>query len=275
MTTKGTHPASVQPLAGRVAMVTGGGRGMGRAIACELARSGASVVIGARTESYGLATVEELFAQGHDASLYGGLELSDAASCRGLVEAAIDRHGRLDIVVLCAADVSLGSITDLDDDAFDTMARANLHSAFWFTKAAIPHLAKSGCGRMIYITSCSGNRVTTPVSVPYGATKAAVNALSRGAAHAYGRLGITFNCVEPGLIASDRMRETLSETDALAIAAGFPVPRPGTAEEIARVVAFLAQPESAYINGVEIPVDGGACISALSGLNDVLDAGLT
>jgi 3-oxoacyl-[acyl-carrier protein] reductase len=257
---------------GKIAIVTGGGRGMGRAIVRELAYRGATVVVANRTASFAENTVAELLQEGLKASLYVGLELAQASSCRDLVETTVRRYGRLDILVLCAADATLGSIMDMDDPAFDNMVRCNFYSAFWFTKAAIPHLAATKAGRVIYISSCSGNRVTTPAVVPYGASKAAVNALAWGAAHAYGALGITFNTIDPGLITSDRMLASLSKEQVTKISAGFPVARAGTPEEIARAVAFLATPGSSYITGQQLAVDGGASLASLPSLDNVLDS---
>jgi 3-oxoacyl-[acyl-carrier protein] reductase len=259
-------------LAGKVAIVTGGGRGMGRAIARHLSQMGATIVVAARTASYGEDAVADLIAEGGSASLYAGFELSNAESCRDVIATTVDRHGRLDALVLCAADASLGSVLDMDDQTFDLLVRSNFHSAFWFTKAAVPHLSRSGNGRIVYISSGSGNKVNTPSSVPYGASKAAVNALARGVAHAYSGLGITFNCINPGLIASDRMRSFLTEDAAMAIAAGFPVARPGTPEEIARAVGFLVSPGSSYITGVELCVDGGSSLTSISTLNETMPA---
>ena len=262
-------------LSGKVAIVTGGGRGMGRAIARQLAAEGATIVIGARTASYGEDAVREIADNGGRAALFAGLELASAESCRALVDFAIERYGQLDILVLCAADSTLGSILDLDDESFDRMVRSNFHSAFWFTKAAIPHLAKSAAGRAIYISSGSGNKVNTPISVPYGSSKAALNALVRGAAHAYSSLGITFNCINPGMTSTDRMKSMLDEETANKIARTFPVPRVGTPEDIARAVAFLASPDSSYVTGVELCVDGGSTLGAVSMLDDILPSSAT
>ena len=257
-------------LEGKVAIVTGGGRGMGRSIAAALAAQGATVVIAARTAQYGEATVAEIVAGGGRASLFAGFELAERSSSQKLIGDTVRRHGRLDILVLCAADAPNGALLQMADEDFDQLAKSNFYSLFWFAKDAIPELARSGAGRFISISSCAGNRIHSPGIVPYGATKAAINSMIRGMAIEYGRLGITFNTVDPGLIASDRMY--LPPEMVQGITSSFPIPRIGTCDEIASAVSFLAWPESAYITGHHLVVDGGASLGSVPNLDDSLQS---
>ena len=243
---------------------------MGKSIAAALAAQGATVVIAARTAQYGEQTVAEIAADGGKASLFAGFELAERTSSQKLVADTVKRHGKLDIVVLCAADAPNGAVVQMADEDFDQLAKSNLYSLFWFAKDAIPELAKGGAGRLISISSCAGNRLNTPGIVPYGATKAAINSMIRGLAVEYGRLGITFNTVDPGLIASDRMY--LPPDMVKAITSSFPVPRIGSCDEIASAVVFLAQPESAYITGHHLVVDGGASLGSVPNLDDSLQS---
>ncbi|MDB5988026.1 MAG: family oxidoreductase [Nevskia sp.] len=257
-------------LDGKVAVVTGGGRGIGRAISNALAELGATVVVAVRTAKHGEEVVAEITAKGGKATLFAGLELQQRSSSQRLIADTVKRHGDLDILILCAADAPHGAVLEMSDEDFDVLAKSNFYSTFWFAKDAIPYLAKSKNGRFICISSCAGNRLNTPGIVPYGATKAAVNSLVRGLAVEYARMGITVNTVDPGLIASDRMQSMLSPEMAGAISAGFPVPRPGTPAEVASAVAFLSLPESAYITGTALVVDGGASLGSLPHLDDSL-----
>ncbi|WP_028079113.1 SDR family NAD(P)-dependent oxidoreductase [Solimonas soli] len=256
-------------LEGKIAIVTGGGRGIGKAIARTLSDQGATVVVAVRTAKFGEDVVAEITGKGGKATLYAGFELAERSASKALIDDTVQRHGKLDILVLCAADAPNGAVVEMTDDDFDLMTRSNFYSTFWFAKDAIPHLAKSGTGRMICISSCAGNRLNSPGIVPYGASKAAINSLIRGMAVEYGRLGITFNTVDPGLIASDRMY--LPADMVKVITSSFPVARIGETTEIANAVAFLAAPESSYITGHHLVVDGGASLGSVPNLDDSLN----
>jgi 3-oxoacyl-[acyl-carrier protein] reductase len=251
-------------LEGKIAVVTGGGRGVGRAIAETLAEQGVTVVVAVRTASYGEQAVADIVAKGGKATLFSGLHLSARASCTALIDDTIKRHAAIDILVLCAADAPYCPVVDMGDDDFDELFKTNVYSTFWLTKDSLPHLVKSKGGRIVYISSTAGNGLNSPGIVPYGASKAAVNAFARGVAMEYARTGITCNVINPGLIASDRAQERMSGEQLEMISAAFPVPRPGTSEEIARAVSFLVQPESGYITGTAVVVDGGATLGAVN-----------
>lgn len=259
-----------QQYAGKVVLVTGSGRGMGKAIAVAFAGQGATVVIAARTVKYGEQTVAEIRAGGGQAELVGG-DISDRNAVRKMVEDAVRICGRLDVVVHCAADNAHGRIVDMDDDAYDYLIKSNVNSLFWIAKDAAPHLSGSpDKGRLIYISSGSANRNYIPGLIAYAATKAYMNAFARGLAVEFGPLNILVNVIEPGMIASDRMKGALSDAQAATIAANFPVPRAGQPEEIAAAALFLASPQAAYITGASLLIDGGASMVPLTGLSATL-----
>jgi 3-oxoacyl-[acyl-carrier protein] reductase len=259
-----------QRYTGKVVLVTGGGRGMGRAIADAFAGEGATVVISARTRSYGEAAVAAIVARGGKASLVGG-DISDRAAVKAMFAQAVQEHGRLDVVVHCAADNGHGRIVDMEDEAFDYLVKSNVNSLFWIAKDAAPHLSQApGKGRLIYISSGSANRSFIPGLIAYASTKAFMNAFARGLAVEFGPMNILVNVVEPGMIASDRMKSTVSEAQSTAISAGFPVPRAGEPDEVAAAVLFMASPEASYITGTSLLVDGGASMAPLPGLSKVL-----
>jgi 3-oxoacyl-[acyl-carrier protein] reductase len=249
-----------RPFEGKVAIVTGAGRGIGRAIAARLAAEGAAVVIATRTARYGEEAVASITANGGKASLFA-LDVSDRAAMRALVQDAVERHGRLDIAVHAAADIPFASLLELTDDAFDLCLNSVLKSAFWLTQDAAPQMKRTGGGRLIFISSVAGNRHAVPGLVHYGAAKAALTAFARGAAVELGPLGITVNTVEPGLIASDRMKDMMTEEAAKAISACFPVARVGTPDDVAAAVLSLALPSASWITGTAITVDGGASLT--------------
>ncbi|WP_076593838.1 SDR family NAD(P)-dependent oxidoreductase [Herminiimonas arsenitoxidans] len=256
--------------AGKVVLVTGGGRGMGKAIAVAFAAQGATVVIAARTSKYGEQAVAEIRAAGGKAELVGG-DISERAAVKKMITDAVKICGQLDVIVHCAADNAHGRIVDMEDDAFDYLIKSNVHSLFWIAKDAAPHLSKAADkGRLIYISSGSANRNYIPGLIPYASTKAYMNAFARGLAVEFGSLNILVNVIEPGMIASDRMKSALNEAQTATIAANFPVPRAGLPEEIAAAAVFIASPQAAYITGASLLIDGGASMVPLVGLSATL-----
>src|SRR6202012_312296 len=160
---------------------------------------------------------------------------------RAMIRDAERAFGALDVVVHCAADAAMARVADMSDEMFDTQVHANIHSLFWLAKDTLPLLAEAlGKSRLIYISSGAGNRSFTPGLIPSMASKAYMNAFARGLANEVGRDNVLVNVVEPGLIASDRMREHLDEARADKIAANFPVARVGQPSEIAAAVLYLA-----------------------------------
>lgn len=256
---------------GKVVLVTGAGRGMGRAIALRFAAEGARVVVSARTASRGEETMQLIHAAGGGAVLTVG-DVSDRQAVRNMVEAAAQHYGQLDIVVHCAADNAHGRVTEMSEEAFDTLIRSNVHSLFWLARDAHPLLSKApDAGRLIYISSGSANRSFIPGLIPYMATKAYMNAFARGLAMELGRDRILVNVIEPGMIASDRMMEHLDDDMSMKIARPFPVPRPGTSNEIADAVLFMASTQASYITGTTLLVDGGASMAPLGSLEQALN----
>ena len=257
----------------KVVLVTGAGRGMGRAIALAFAHEGARVVVSARTTSRGEETVALIEAAGGSACLVGG-DVADRIAVKGMIDGGVEAFGGLDILVHCAADTSSGLIVEMADETFDHIVRSNVQALFWLAKDAAPHLSKSADkGRLIFISSGEANRKYTPRLIPYGSTKAFMNAFARGLAVEMGALNILVNVVEPGLIGTDHMHETLGHSLPDTLAANFPVPRVGRPEEIASAVMFLASNEASYITGTSLLVDGGATMVALPKIDASLKQG--
>lgn len=253
---------------GKVALVTGAGRGIGRAIAEAFAAEGARVVVSARTRSYGEAVVAGIRQRGGEAVLTVG-DVGLRTDVRTMVGAAVDSFGALDVLVHCAADAALGKVAEMPDEAFDRQVHANIHSLFWIAKDSLSALSRAADkGRLIYISSGAANRSFTPGLIPYAASKAYMNAFARGLANEVGHQGVLVNVVEPGLILSDRMREHVRDELSAKIATSFPVPRPGLPSEIASAVLFLASPEAGYITGTTLLVDGGATMAPIAEFKD-------
>ena len=166
----------------KVVLITGAGRGMGRAIALEYAKQGAKIVVSARTARYGEETVEQITALGGSACLVGG-DIADRTAIKTMVDGGAEAFGALDIVVHCAADAPHGLIAEMTDDSIDRLVRSNVQSLFWLAKDAAPHLSKAkDKGRLIFISSGEANRKYTPMLIGYGSSKAFMNAFARGLA---------------------------------------------------------------------------------------------
>lgn len=256
----------------KVVLITGAGRGMGRAMALAFGREGAKVVVSARTQSRGEETVKLIEAEGGKACLVGG-DVADRQAVKAMIEGGVEVFGGLDILVHCAADTSHGLIAEMPDETFDHIVRSNVQALFWLAKDAAPYLSKAtDKGRLIYISSGEANRKYTPRLIPYGSTKAFMNAFARGLAVEFGALNILVNVVEPGLIGTDHMYEALGADLPQTLAENFPVPRVGKPEEIASAVMFLASSEASYITGSNLLVDGGATMVSLPKISGSIKA---
>jgi 3-oxoacyl-[acyl-carrier protein] reductase len=245
-------------LTGRVALVTGGGRGIGAAIVTRFAQAGAKVVIANRSRD----VADELAAALSDQGLHVGVmpfgEL-DRAGLRALVDEVASRFGRLDILVHNAGGCPWAGLEELDEDKLAAALSINLTAAIWLAQAAVPHMRARRHGRIL-VTSSISSSLAMGGGAHYSAAKAGVNAFIRGAAFELAREGITANAVEPGFIAKPG-RGTLSTADNLArIARYIPMGRIGTADDVAYAMLYLASEQAGYVTGQTIVVDGGATI---------------
>jgi 3-oxoacyl-[acyl-carrier protein] reductase len=226
-------------LEGKTAVVTGGTRGLGRAIADRLAVEGATVVRAGRS--------------GGDVPL----DVRDEESVRALFAAVADRHGRLDVLVASAGVSRPGPVADLDPAAWREVLDTNLTGTFLCLRAAAPLLERSGDGRVVVLSSVLGRRVV-PGASAYCASKAAVEALTRVAALELADRGITVNGLSPGFIDEGMGRELAANERVWSqyrpkLAAG----RLGTAAEVAAAALFLVSAAGSYVNGHVLDVDGG------------------
>jgi 3-oxoacyl-[acyl-carrier protein] reductase len=242
-----------RPLGGKVALVTGGSRGIGAAIAKRLAAEGASVAV---TYSKGTdaaaALVKTIEGAGGKAAAIQA-DAADADAVRRAVERTVTLFGRLDVLVNNAGTVIPNSVEETTLADFDRVFAINVRGVFVATQAALKHL-KPG-GRIIMIGSCLGERVFMPGMAPYSATKGAVKMFTQGLARELGARGITVNNVQPGPI--DTELNPASGEWATAQKEAVPLDRYGKADEVAALVVFVAGPESSYINGANLTVDGG------------------
>jgi 3-oxoacyl-[acyl-carrier protein] reductase len=240
-------------LTGKVALVTGGSRGIGAAIAKRLAAQGASVALTYSKGADAAASVVEAIQHDGGKALAIQADAADADAVRNAVETTVQTFGKLDILVNNAGTVIPMSVEDTTLADFDRVFAVNVRGTFVATQAALKHI-KSG-GRIIMVGSCLGERVFFPGMAPYSATKGAIKMFTQGLARELGARGVTVNNVQPGPIDTDL--NPASGEWAAGQKAAVPLDRYGHPEEVAALVAFVAGPESSYINGANLTVDGG------------------
>ncbi|MBV9842590.1 MAG: SDR family oxidoreductase [Sphingomonadaceae bacterium] len=243
-------------LAGRTALVTGGGRGIGRGIATTLVENGANVLIATRTAASGQAVVDELNGNGPGRAALKALDLSTRDACSAAVTAAVDAFGQLDILVHNAAIFPFTLVEKLEDAEFDGTLKANLYSMLWLTQAALPHLKQSRAGRVVAISSVIGNLSSLPGMSSYAASKGGLEGLSRNLALELSPHRITLNIIEPGLIIDDR-DPRMDEATSSQIVANIPLARAGLPSDIAAATLFFVSDAAEFITGQTLVVDGG------------------
>jgi 3-oxoacyl-[acyl-carrier protein] reductase len=240
-------------LNGKVALITGGSRGIGAAIAKRLAADGATVAITyAKDESSASAVVQAIESSGGKA-LAIQADAASSEAVKAAVDKAVAAFGRLDILVNNAGTAIPARFEDATLEELDRVIDINIRGIFVTTQAALKHL-QSG-GRIINIGSCVGERMMTPGLVAYSATKGAVKMFTQGLSREVGGRGITVNNIQPGPIDTD-LNPAAGEW-AVPQKAATALNRYGTVDEIAALVAFVAGPESSYITGANLTIDGG------------------
>jgi 3-oxoacyl-[acyl-carrier protein] reductase len=237
----------------KVALITGGSRGIGAAIAKRLAADGASVVITYAKDANAANAVVKAIEQSGGKALAVKAEAADVEAVKGAVEKAVATFGGLDVLVNNAGTAIPKAFEETTLEEMDHMIALNFRSTMVATQAALKHM-KSG-GRIIMIGSCVGERVMTPGLVAYSATKGAVKMFTQGLSREVGGRGITVNNVQPGPIDTDLNPASGDwATPQIAVTA---LRRYGTVDEVAALVSFVASPEASYITGANLTVDGG------------------
>ncbi len=248
-----------QDLSGKIALVTGAGRGMGAATAQLLAARGARVMVANRTLKRAEVVAREIRAAGGEAAICA-YDATTRAGNHAVVEAAIAEWGGLDILVHNAGAVESQTLADLDAETLERILAVNLKSCFWLAQAAAPSMRARGGGRIVITSSVTGPRVAIRDMAAYAASKAGVNGFIRAAALDLAHDRITVNGVEPGFIAAPDRGRTGSDERSLAIARYIPAGEIGQPSDIAHAMAFLASDASHYITGQTLVVDGGATL---------------
>jgi 3alpha(or 20beta)-hydroxysteroid dehydrogenase len=244
-------------LEGKVALVSGGSRGMGAATVRRLHADGASVVFGDILDDEGKALADELnHPSSGDRVRYVHLDVTSEEQWQSAVEQTERDFGKLNVLVNNAGILVFNAIVDTSLEELRRVLEVNLVSAFVGMKTAIPAMRRAGGGSIVNISSTEGLAATVFCGA-YTASKFGVRGITKVAAIEYGGEGIRANSVHPGGIDTPMTRAVMDEQGRKYVASKVPLKRMGTAEDIADTVAFLASDESSYVNGAEIVLDGG------------------
>ena len=241
-------------LNGQIALVTGATRGIGRAIALKLARSG-SVVIGTATSEIGANSITAAFNEAGVSGKGVVLNVTDASACDMLLDGIAKEYGPVTILVNNAGITRDNLAMRMKDEDFEAVVDTNLKSVFRLSRGVMRGMMKARQGRIVNITSVVGH-MGNPGQANYCAAKAGIGGLTRSLARELGSRNITVNCVAPGFIDTD-MTKALDEKQKALMLANVPLGRLGSPEDIACAVDFLVSPAAAYVTGTTLHVNGG------------------
>ena len=239
--------------AGRVAIITGAWRGLGRAAAERLHARGASVAVNTRDADRAESLARDIGAR----ALGVPGDVAAPGVPEAIVRRTLERFGRVDILVNNAAHARSTRFGDLSAEEWRAALDVNMTAPFLFIKAVLPAMQAQGYGRIINISSSAGRMVSTLGGAHYTASKTGLLGLTRAAAKELGKFGITVNAVCPGMIDTELTRETAPDELLQRLAASYPVPRLGTALEVAELICFAASEAAGYITGASFDINGG------------------
>jgi NAD(P)-dependent dehydrogenase (short-subunit alcohol dehydrogenase family) len=242
-----------QDFAGKVALITGAARGLGRATAVRLLERGAAVAVNVRTAERAEAVAREL---GAGAFAVPG-DVADSAGVEEMVARTLDRCGRLDILVNNAALALSTRFERISAEEWRRAMDVNVTAPFLLIRAALPAMKAAGFGRVVNLSSTAGKSVSTLGGAHYTTSKAALLGLTRAAAKELGPYGITVNAVCPGMIDTELTRENATPADLAALARSFPIQRLGQSVEVADLICFLASDQAGYVTGAAFDINGG------------------
>ncbi len=247
-----------QRFTGKVAIVTGSSRGIGRAIALELAEEGATVIVNHLADGAAAEMVVGAIVAGGGRALPYDADVGDRVQAEAMVARTLERFGRLDVLVNNAGICPFSDFFAITDEIWERTLRTNLYGPFVMCQVAARPIAEQGNGAIVNISSVS-SYIGSATQVHYCATKAGVNGLTASMAVALGPLGIRVNAVLPGGVHTDTNRDQWEGKPDMP--PGLPIDRVGLPKDMARAVCYLASDDAAWVTGTLLPVDGGTTVT--------------
>jgi 3-oxoacyl-[acyl-carrier protein] reductase len=245
----------------RVAVVTGAGRGIGRAIAERLGRDGMAVLVTDLDEASARNVAEAIRSAGGRAEPQG-VDVTDPASVQAMARRATDAFGGVDVLVNNAGVLRSTNVVNISSDEWDLVVDANLKGAFLCSQAVQPSMVARGGGRIVNMASMAGRATSTLGGAHYTAAKAGVLGLTRHLAREWASVGITANAISPGIVDTPMVRGSTDEAQLERVRQSIPLKRLADPAEVAALVAFLVSDEASYITGANVDIHGGELIIA-------------
>ncbi|MBR61994.1 MAG: 2-hydroxycyclohexanecarboxyl-CoA dehydrogenase [Dehalococcoidia bacterium] len=242
--------------ANKVAIVTGAGQGMGKAVAERLAQGGSKIVVFDINSDQAEAAVSALHAYSSETLVVTG-DVTQKPDVEKAVKDTVDQFGQVDILVNNAGVLRPTAVIDIDEKEWDWVVAVNLKGTFLFSQAVLKIMRKNNWGRIVNFSSTAGKNISTVGGAHYTSAKAAILGFTRHLAKEEAGYGITVNSVCPGLIDTEMVRNTIDPVKTQRYADSFPISRLGEPEEVAELVAFLCSNRAAYITGASLDINGG------------------
>jgi len=243
-------------LENKIALVTGGASGIGRAIAELFARAGAKIVLADVDVRGGESVAAGITQQGHEATFIR-LDVSDGLQVKQVVAATSERYGRIDVLCNAAAILFIGTALDTSEEQWNRVLGINLTGTFLCCREVLPHMIRQGGGSIINISSSTGAHDAKGNTVAYVASKGGVTLLTKSLAIDHAEQNVRVNAIAPGPTDTPMLRSVLSPEQLSTFAASFPMKRLGLPDELANVALFLASDASSFVTGAIVAVDGG------------------
>ena len=242
---------------GKVAIVTGAGRGMGREVARKLVDLGANVVINDVSLEDAKSSIEDISNSGNNEMFAIDGDVTNKNDVDNLILKTSEKFGGIDILVNNAGVLRPTKVIDIEEEEWDWVVNVNLKGTYLCSRAVLPSMISRGWGRIVNFSSTAGKNISTVGGAHYTAAKAGILGFTRHLAKEAAQFGITVNSVCPGLIATEMVLSTINEAQIKSYESSFPISRMGQPYEVADLVAFLASNKASYITGASLDINGG------------------